>query len=68
MSDQSPNPQLSPTTAIHKDRPLHAETQKWYEYPVRAQPHHTDYGGGLAWNLLDLDGISTGRVPARVRN
>ena len=48
MTDQErPTPQLPklPTSEIEPDRGLQAKTQQWFEYPVKAQPHHTDYSG-----------------------
>lgn len=33
----------------------------WYEYPVRVQPHHTDYAG-IAWHGTYLSWMETARV------
>ena len=52
MTDQErPSPQLPklPTSEIEPDRGLQAKTQRWFEYPVKAQPHHTDYAG-IVWH------------------
>lgn len=40
-------PELDSTYAIQKlsDSP----TENWFEYPVRVQPHHTDYAG-VVWH------------------
>lgn len=40
-------PQLPPTDAIQNLPTLLSEY--WFEYPVRAQPHHTDYAG-VVWH------------------
>ncbi len=48
MSEEKPNqPQLQPTSAI--DRPTLRAFENWFEYPIRVQPHHTDYGG-IVWH------------------
>ncbi|MEC4985533.1 MAG: hypothetical protein SAJ37_12075 [Oscillatoria sp. PMC 1068.18] len=41
--------QLPPTTAIQEDEALRANTEEWYEYPIKVQPHHTDYAG-IVWH------------------
>jgi acyl-CoA thioester hydrolase len=49
LSQQQKNiPQL-PTSAIEADAGLEATTEHWFEYPVKAQPHHTDYSG-VVWH------------------
>ncbi|GBF81256.1 acyl-CoA thioesterase [Aphanothece sacrum] len=55
------NPQLSPTSAIAAKTTLKATTEKWFEYSVRVQPHHTDYGGGV-WHGTYLSWLETARV------
>lgn len=40
--------QLPPTSEI-QNYSLTATTENWFEYPVRAQPHHTDYAG-VVWH------------------
>jgi acyl-CoA thioester hydrolase len=40
--------QLPPTSEI-QNYSLTATTDNWFEYPVRAQPHHTDYAG-VVWH------------------
>ncbi|MEH2327055.1 MAG: thioesterase family protein [Nostoc sp.] len=48
MSEEKPRqPKLPPTSAL--DNPSSAEFENWFEYPVRVQPHHTDYAG-LVWH------------------
>lgn len=39
--------QLQPAGAIQD--PLQVPVGTWFEYPVRAQPHHTDYSG-IVWH------------------
>lgn len=48
MSEEKPSqPKLPPTGAL--DNPSSPEFENWFEYPVRVQPHHTDYAG-LVWH------------------
>ena len=62
MSER-PSPQLPklPTSNIETDRGLQAQNQEWFEYPVKAQPHHTDYGG-VVWHGTYLTWMETARV------
>jgi acyl-CoA thioester hydrolase len=57
----SNSPQLPPTTAITLDSELKATSEKWFEYVVRVQPHHTDYGG-VVWHGTYLTWMETARV------
>jgi acyl-CoA thioester hydrolase len=60
MSEETPNqPQLPPFSAI--DRVTKAEFDNWFEYPVRVQPHHTDYGG-IVWHGTYLTWMEEARV------
>ncbi|WP_016950631.1 thioesterase family protein [Anabaena sp. PCC 7108] len=60
MSEETPNqPQLPPISAI--DRVTTAEFDNWFEYPVRVQPHHTDYGG-IVWHGTYLTWMEEARV------
>ncbi|WP_013323892.1 acyl-CoA thioesterase [Gloeothece verrucosa] len=61
MSEQTPPPQLSPTTALATDQGLRASTETWFEYPIRVQPHHTDYEG-VAWHGTYLTWMEEARV------
>ncbi len=56
-------PQLPklPTSAIEPDRGLQAKNQSWFEYPVKAQPHHTDYAG-IVWHGTYLTWMEEARV------
>jgi acyl-CoA thioester hydrolase len=40
------HPQLQSSQAIEESG-VQATTESWFEYPVRAQPHHTDYSGAV---------------------
>ena len=64
MTDQSKqSPQLPklPTWAIEPDQSLQAQTQRWFEYPVKAQPHHTDYAG-IVWHGIYLTWMEEARI------
>ena len=56
---QNLSPQLPPTGEIQK-LPLLA-VENWFEYAVRAQPHHTDYSGGV-WHGSYLIWMEEARV------
>jgi acyl-CoA thioester hydrolase len=60
---KSESPQLPklPTTAIAVDKGSQAETENWFEYPVKAQPHHTDYAG-IVWHGTYLTWMEEARV------
>ncbi|MEM8506037.1 MAG: thioesterase family protein [Cyanobacteria bacterium P01_D01_bin.1] len=34
---------------------------KWFEYPVRVQPHHTDYGG-VVWHGTYITWLESARI------
>lgn len=57
------SPQLPklPTSAIESDRSLQATSQQWFEYPIKAQPHHTDYAG-IVWHGTYLTWMEEARV------
>lgn len=61
MSSSQPSPQLPPTTAITAKTTLKATTEKWFEYAVRVQPHHTDYAG-IVWHGTYVTWMETARV------
>lgn len=54
-------PQLPPTMAIELDSSFHAQTEKWFEYPIIAHPHHTDYAG-IVWHGTYLTWMEEARV------
>ena len=57
----SATPQRPSSTAIAVKPPLKAESEKWFEYVVRVQPHHTDYAG-VVWHGTYLTWMETARV------
>ncbi|NET04476.1 MAG: acyl-CoA thioesterase [Merismopedia sp. SIO2A8] len=52
--------QLPSSGTIQTD-PLTETSQKWFEYPVRAQPHHTDYAG-VVWHGTYIAWMEEARV------
>lgn len=54
-------PQLKPTQAIQPSPGLKATTDKWFEYPLKVYPHHTDYGG-VVWHGTYLTWMEEARV------
>ncbi len=61
MTTTENNPQLPPTTDIEVDHSLRATTEKWYEYPIKVYPHHTDYGG-VVWHGNYLRWMEEARI------
>lgn len=59
MSEEQTSPVLPPTSAI--DIPSNQTFEGWFEYPVRVQPHHTDYAG-IAWHGVYLAWMEEARV------
>jgi acyl-CoA thioester hydrolase len=60
MSEEKLNqPKLPPTTAL--DIPSTQAFENWFEYPVRVQPHHTDYAG-IVWHGSYLTWMEEARV------
>lgn len=53
--------QLPPTSALVEDHTLHATSDKWFEYVVKAHPHHTDYGG-IVWHGAYVTWMEEARV------
>jgi acyl-CoA thioester hydrolase len=51
--------QLPPTSAI--DITVNGAFENWFEYPVRVQPHHTDYAG-IAWHGTYLTWMEAARI------
>ena len=52
--------QLPPTSEI-QSYSLTATSENWFEYPVRAQPHHTDYAG-IVWHGTYVAWMEEARV------
>jgi acyl-CoA thioester hydrolase len=57
--EQARQAQLPPTSAI--DTPSSQGFESWFEYPVRVQPHHTDYAG-VVWHGTYLAWMEEARV------
>ncbi len=57
--DQTDQRQLPPTRAIQE--PLQVSPGNWFEYAVRAQPHHTDYAG-IVWHGSYIAWMEEARV------
>jgi len=58
VSDEQ-TPKLPPTASIQNL--LEMSSGAWFEYPVRVQPHHTDYGG-VVWHGSYLAWLEEARV------
>ncbi|MBE9236486.1 acyl-CoA thioesterase [Anabaena aphanizomenioides LEGE 00250] len=60
MTQETPSqPKLPPTSAIEKLTKTEFDT--WFEYPIRVQPHHTDYAG-ITWHGTYLTWMEAARV------
>ncbi|GAB1544013.1 acyl-CoA thioesterase [Scytonema sp. NUACC21] len=60
MSEEKLNqPQLPPTTAL--DSLSTQALENWFEYPVRAHPHHSDYAG-VVWHGTYIAWMEEARV------
>ncbi len=59
MSEEKTNLPELPTTAI--DSPTSQTLEYWFEYPVRVQPHHTDYLG-VVWHGTYVAWMEEARV------
>ncbi len=59
LEDKSTSPPLPPTSAMQN--PPAITFADWFEYPVRAQPHHTDYAG-IVWHGCYLAWMEEARV------
>lgn len=57
--EQARQAQLPPTSAI--DTPSSQEFESWFEYPVRVQPHHTDYAG-VVWHGTYIAWMEEARI------
>ncbi|MBD1881569.1 thioesterase family protein [Coleofasciculus sp. FACHB-T130] len=54
------SPSLPPMGAIESVS-LTATTENWFEYPVKAHPHHTDYAG-IVWHGSYITWMEEARV------
>lgn len=59
MSEEEKQPQLSPPSAIQNLQTM--ASGSWFDYPVRVQPHHTDYGS-VAWHGSYIAWMEEARV------
>jgi acyl-CoA thioester hydrolase len=57
----SSSPQLPSTNALDAQPSLNATTEKWFEYVVHVQPHHTDYSGQV-WHGTYMAWMEEARV------
>ncbi|NMG05756.1 thioesterase family protein [Brasilonema sp. UFV-L1] len=57
--EKSQQPQLPSTTAI--DTPASNSLENWFEYPIRVNPHHTDYAG-FVWHGSYIAWLEEARV------
>jgi len=57
--EKSTQPQLPPTSAL--DIASSHVLDNWFEYPIRVQPHHTDYSG-VVWHGTYLTWMEEARV------
>ncbi len=61
MSEEPlPTAQIPPTSEI-QSYSLTATAENWFDYPVRAQPHHTDYAG-IVWHGTYVAWMEEARV------
>ena len=58
-TDSTDQRQLPPTGALQNS--LQVPSNHWFEYVVRAQPHHTDYAG-IVWHGSYLAWMEEARV------
>lgn len=61
MSEEYPKTPQLPTSALERKEEIKATTESWFEYPVKAQPHHTDYAG-IVWHGTYLTWMEEARV------
>ena len=61
MTNTNSDRQKLPTSVLKKKQGLDTETEHWFEYTVKAQPHHTDYAG-IVWHGTYLTWMETARV------
>lgn len=59
FEEQTGQGKLPPTTAL--DIPSYQTFEGWFEYPVRVQPHHTDYAG-IAWHGVYIAWMEEARI------
>jgi acyl-CoA thioester hydrolase len=55
------SPKLPPTNILAIDSGINARNEKWFEYPIKVYPHHTDYAG-VVWHGTYLTWMEAARV------
>lgn len=55
------SPKLPPTNVLAIDAGINATNEKWFEYPIKVYPHHTDYAG-VVWHGTYLTWMEAARV------
>jgi acyl-CoA thioester hydrolase len=60
LEEPQTSAQLPPSSEI-QSYSLQATTENWFEYPVRAQPHHTDYAG-VVWHGTYIAWLEEARI------
>jgi acyl-CoA thioester hydrolase len=60
LEETQTSAQLPPSSEI-QSYSLTATTENWFDYPVRAQPHHTDYAGAV-WHGTYIAWMEEARV------
>jgi acyl-CoA thioester hydrolase len=60
LEEPQTSAQLPPSSEI-QNYSLQATTENWFEYPVRAQPHHTDYAG-VVWHGTYIAWLEEARI------
>jgi acyl-CoA thioester hydrolase len=55
------SPELPPTRVLAFSPEINATTEKWFEYPIKVHPHHTDYAG-VVWHGTYLTWLEAARV------
>lgn len=61
MPEKSQNSAQLPPSSEIQSYSLTATTENWFTYPVRAQPHHTDYAG-IVWHGTYMTWMEEARV------
>ena len=61
MLNRPDNSQLLPNTNIQTGDSLQATTKNWFEYIVKAHPHHSDYAG-VVWHGTYLRWMEEARI------
>lgn len=60
LEEPQTSAQLPPSSEI-QSYSLQATTENWFEYPVRAQPYHTDYSGAV-WHGTYIAWLEEARI------